>query len=388
MAHHTAHHHRYFANPEELLTNFEEHKELLASLDRINVFNPPVHTCSTGWEFHGLYTGPTSVAYLFYRLSSVYPGLDLKDQSLLDWAKEYLDLGSRVDHKSPTPSHCGIANEILARLALSAAIEQETSFVEELCAYEPIINSSKDDGSNEWLYGRAGWLYLLRLCRAAFQQSGTKAETTLKLLNKTIDKTVSRILRVPQPWTWHGSQYLGAAHGTLSVITQVVLSRPTTAPPLQLLLSRVLDRQFESGNFPSSVPGSGHDRLVQFCHGGPGFVLSLRSLLPYFSGSLGDKMRLAIARAQFDVRERGVLRKEPCLCHGVAGNALALDDDESFRVFLSCMATNSMKKLGWMKEKTRNEESASLYTGEAGRAWVWAVAEMNLPRTCIGYNDL
>lgn len=407
MAHHTTHHHRYFANPEEPLTSFEERKELLASLDRINIFNPPVHTCSTGWEFRGLYTGPTSIAYLFYRLSCLYPRLEFKNQPLRDWAKEYLDLGSRVDHKAPTPSHCGVASERLARLALAAALEQDAALAEELCAYEPVVNAARDDGSNEWLYGRAGWLYLLRLCRWAFRaqpdddSSRTERLAALAaLLNRTIDKTVARILRVPQPWTWHGSQYLGAAHGTLSVVTQVVLSRPATAPQLQLLLSRVLDRQLDSGNLPSSVPGSGHDRLVQFCHGGPGFVLSLRSLLPYFSSSssgtgggggtiLGDRMRAAVARAQFDIRERGVLRKEPCLCHGVAGNALALDGDDDFRVFLSCMATTSMKKLGWMKEKkTRNEESASLFTGEAGRAWVWAVADKKLPRTCIGYNDL
>jgi hypothetical protein len=384
MAHQTAHHRRFFANPHEPLKGFDPHEELLASLDRINTFNAPVHTCSTGWVFHGLYTGPTSVAYLFYRLFTVYPELEFKQQSLLDWAKEYLSLGDRVDHKDPTPSHCGLANETLSRLALSAVIERESNFVRDLCSYEATINSSADDGSNEWLYGRAGWLYLLRLCRSVFDDD-SQGEVAA-LLDETIDKTVHRVLKVPQPWTWHGVQYLGAAHGTIGIICQVVLSRPAAASQLHYVLSRLLDKQFESGNFPSSLP-AGSDKLVQFCHGGPGFVLSLRSILPHFP-VLKDKIQLAIVRAQSDIRERGVLRKDPCLCHGVASNALAIDDREQFQIFLSCMTADSMKKLGWIKEKGRSEESASLYTGEAGRAWVWAVADKGLPRTCIGYNDV
>ncbi|KAK6212699.1 hypothetical protein LQW54_004966 [Pestalotiopsis sp. IQ-011] len=394
MAHHTTHHHRYFANPEEPLTSFEPRRELLASLDRIVALRPPVHTCSTGWEFRGLYAGPTSIAYLFYRLSLLYPGLQLKRQSLGDWAREYLDLGARVRHKDPSPGHCGVACEALARLALAAAMDRDADLARSLCGHEAAVNASADDGSNEWLYGRAGWLYLLRLCRSAFLPD--QGDDVVPQLDGTIEATVRRILRVPQPWRWHGAHYLGAAHGTASVITQVVLSRPASAGQLQYLLSRLLDRQLPSGNFPSSVhssyDGNPHDRLVQFCHGGPGLVLSLRSLLPYFAAGsgLGDKMRAAMAAAQADVGERGVLRKDPCLCHGAAGNALALDDDAQFRVFLSCLATDSMAKLGWAggKDKTRGGESASLYTGEAGRAWVWAVADKKLPRTCIGYNDL
>jgi hypothetical protein len=51
--------------------SIDYHQELLASLSRINLYNPPVQTCSTGWSFSGFYSGPTSIAYLFYRLSSL-----------------------------------------------------------------------------------------------------------------------------------------------------------------------------------------------------------------------------------------------------------------------------------------------------------------------------
>ncbi|KAH6659218.1 hypothetical protein BKA67DRAFT_652467 [Truncatella angustata] len=386
MAHQTIHHSRFFANPQEPLTNVQPHQELLASLERINTTNAPVHTCSTGWNFHGLYTGPTSIAYLFYRLSQIYPDLEFKQQSFSDWTQEYLDLGSRVNHSDPDPDHCGVASETLAHLALSAVVRKDASLVKKLCSYEPIINTSNEDGSNEWLYGRAGYLYFLRLCRAAFGQE--KQDETSKLLERTVERTVARILGARQPWTWHGKQYLGAVHGMVGIICQVVLSMPSTAKNVQSLLSGLLDKQFKSGNFPSSLP-VGNDKLVQFCHGGPGFVLSLQSLLPHFP-VLEDKIETAIARAQVDIMERGVLRKEPCLCHGIASNALALPagNAQQFEVFLSCMSTSSIEKLGWTKhEKGRSDEIASLYTGEAGRAWVWAVADKGLPRSCIGYND-
>lgn len=355
--------HRYFANPKEPLRAASPHDELLASLSRINAYNPPVHTCSTGWTFHGFYMGPTSIAYLFYRLSLIYPDLQFKQQSLLDWAEEYLKLGSLAHKKPPTPSHCGIANETLAYLALSAVMRREESLAKQLCSLEPVINAPKDNGSNEWLYGRAGYLYFLRLCRTAFNEDADSA--TASLLATTIEKTVRRVLDVPQPWAWRGKRYLGAAHGTIGVICQVVLSLPSVAPQLESLLSQVLDMQYDSGNFPSSLP-AGSDKLVQFCHGGPGIVISLRSLKPHFP-KLGDKIERAIVTAQADIWERGILRKEPCLCHGVASNALALDSERRFGILLSCMCTDSMEKLGWMKERGRNDEFSGLWTGEAGR---------------------
>ncbi|KAI0200195.1 hypothetical protein F4808DRAFT_171548 [Astrocystis sublimbata] len=145
-----------------------------------------------------------------------------------------------------------------------------------------------------------------------------------------------------------------------------------------------MDSQFESGNFPSSLP-AGSDRLVQFCHGGPGFVVSLRALMPYFP-ELEERMRDVIARAQDDIWRRGLLTKEPCLCHGVAGNALAFDRDDQFHHFLYFMRGERIEEL--RSDASRDNERAGLYTGEAGRVWCWAVADWGLSRTCVGYNDV
>jgi hypothetical protein len=376
---------RYFDNNKEPSRRVNAHEELIASLTRINTYNPPVQTCSTGWTFHGLYYGPTSIAYLFFQLSQLYPDLTFKGQSLLDWARAYLDLGVSGRREKVDSNHCGIGNEVLAQVAIRAAMEQDPSLVHKLCSYdENIVNDA--GGSDEWLYGRSGYLYYLRLARSGFEQ-GSKAT---EMIEAAIQKTVQRILASKQPWSWpshSGKAYLGAAHGAFGILAQLVLSSPSCAETVEQLLASLLDTQFPTGNFPSSLP-PGSDRLVQFCHGGPGAVLALRSLRPHFP-NLQAKIDSASKAAQKDIWRRGLLTKQPCLCHGIAGNALALDNDAEFRHFLACISGDALKAAGWLKDAGRNDEFVALYTGEAGRAWAFAVADKELiEKPCIGFNDL
>ncbi|KAI0019517.1 hypothetical protein F4780DRAFT_439360 [Xylariomycetidae sp. FL0641] len=405
---------RFFANPTTTPRTPDSHRELLASLKRLKTHFPPVHTCSTGWSFDGFYNGPTSVAYVFFRLAALYPQLEFDNQSMLEWAEIYLILGSRVEKRAPRPNHCGVGDEAVAYLTMTAVLLKDSRLARQLCSLAADINSPSDDGSNgeyrspprmvpesflaascevsctrgssnkqpEWLYGRAGYLYCLRLCRAVFEKADHP--DTAVLIDETIESTVERMFAVPQPWVWHGKEYLGAAHGTIGIVLQMVKSVPSSAPRLKQLLASVLEQQFESGNFPSSLP-AGSDRLVQFCHGGPGFVISLQSLLPYFP-DLEPRIREAVAKAQSDIWQRGLLTKEPCLCHGIVGNALAFDDDKRYAHFMSFADSESIEqRLG---DPGRNNNSAGLFTGEAGRLWTWAVLDKGLPKFCIGYNDV
>ena len=375
---------RYFINNVQQLRKVNAYEELLASLTRINLYNPPVQTCSTGWTFHGLYAGPTSIAYCFWRLHELYPDLQLKGQSLLDWSQAYLDVGAAVTTRDVDSSHCGIASERMAQLSLRAVIDQDLSLVRQVCDCAKIINATDDSASNEWLYGRAGYLYFLRLVRRGFvsiQQPYLEG-----LIKGAIEKTIDCILTTPQPWTWHGKAYLGAAHGSIGIITEVVLSRPSFAAEVQLLLAQILDTQFPSGNFPSSLPASS-DRLVQFCHGGSGVVLALQSIQSYFP-DLGQKINKAMASAQEDVWNRGLLTKTPCLCHGIAGNALALTKPDQTEHFLGHMSSELLEESGWLQDAGHHDDFAGLYEGEAGRAWAWAMLDKGVEATCIGFNDL
>ena len=388
----------------------DPHSELLSSLSRINTLNPPVQTCSTGWTFHGFYAGPTSIALLFYRLSHLYPDLQFKSQSLLDWARAYLDLGSHyLDPKKPTvnPAHCGIANETLCQLALQSVITEDASLAESLCGYSMRINSNSipEDGSNEWLYGRAGYLYLLRVVLKFFPNLSVGLTRNL---SNAITSTVKSIVAASFPWKWHHRPYLGAVHGSIGIITQILLSssshaRPELVESLHPMLMTILDEQLPSGNFPSSHGKIGDDRLVQFCHGSPGVVIALHSIRPFYEIHRDVLTRIdhAIAKAQPDLLARGLLVKSPCLCHGIPTNALAITDEKKMLEHLSYMSTEILEggigqKLGWMSEAGNTADFAGLYTGEAGRAWAWALAdqigkggeETGAGRGLIGFNDI
>lgn len=373
---------RYFINNGETLPIPDYHAELIESLTRINLYNPPVQTCSTGWRFQGFFQGPTSIAYLFYKLSEFYPDLDFKGQSLLDWAQAYLEL-TKFGPKQPVdPDHCGMANETLASLALNAVISKDASLAQQLCSYRSIITQEEVPGSDEWLYGRAGFLYFLRLVKDSFLDNNT----VRVIIDTTIENVVDRILLSSQPWIWYGKTYLGAAHGSIGIIAQLVLSVGSERARCDAIVDQIVSLQFDSGNFPSSL---GHptpsDELVQFCHGAPGFVLALQSV----SGA-DRRLKLddAIAAARADTWKRGLLTKTPCLCHGIAGNALALSDETQFNHFLAYMTTAQLEVRGWLADAGHTDRFAGLFGGEAGRAWVWAVADKGLSKTCIGFNDL
>lgn len=366
---------RHILNDDSTLRRIDFKLELVKALDRI-VQGLPAQPGT------GLYAGSTSISYLFWRLSGIYPELRISNKKLSFWCLKYLDIskqaqvmGAKVDS-----AHCGVANEHLALLALEATIKKDTALLDKLCSYATTITPASDTGSDEWLYGRAGYLYLLRMVRASF-----KGDTyALSLIQKTIEAIVRRISSSPKPWNWHGKVYLGAAHGAIGIILQVILSSPSSAPEYQQTLESLLSQQYPSGNFPSSLP-AGSDRLVQFCHGAPGFVIALVSIRPYFP-ELQNRIDAAIEAGRKVTWERGILTKTPCLCHGIAGNALALVGEKETEHFMSHMSSAALAELDKLDEDEHRDDG--LFTGEAGRAWAWAVADKRLERTCIGFNDL
>jgi hypothetical protein len=373
---------RYFINNGESLPIPNFHEELLESLTRINLYNPPVHTCSTGWRFQGFFQGPTSIAYLFYKLSTIYPDLEFKGQCLLDWAQAYLELTKFGPKQPVTADHCGIANETLASLALNTVISNDASLAQQLCSYRSVVTEEEEPGSDEWLYGRAGFLYFLRLVKSSL----INHKSVPVIIDATIENVVQRILISPRLWTWYGETYLGAAHGSIGIMAQLILSIGNKEPSFDGILDQLLGLQFDSGNFPACLDDSTpSDELVQFCHGGPGFVLALQSI---FRADLGPKLLEVIAAARADTWKRGLLTKTPCLCHGIAGNALALEDESQFNHFLAHMTTAQLDARNWLEDAGHTDRFAGLFGGEAGRAWVWAIADKGLPKTCIAFNDL
>jgi lantibiotic modifying enzyme len=263
---------------------------------------------------HGLWSGPTGVAYLLLRASAIQPGLTIRGHSAGDWAQQYIAPGSR-GHNLRLGSHgCGIGDEKLAFDAVRSAISKNLQDVRQLMSSIAQIMTVQDY-PDEMLYGRAGTLYLLRMVRHWVPGSNSLVDPAIAEISNTI------MNRGPR-WRWHGRRYLGAVHGDIGIVTQLVLTSPSLASRLQPVVESLLAMQQPDGNWPSSEESSsGGKGLVQFCHGAPGFVLSLLAIRSCFP-DLRDRFDAAIKKGRECVWTQGLLKKEPSLCHGIFGNAL------------------------------------------------------------------
>lgn len=387
------------------------HTNLLSSLTHILHNYPPPspsphpthhppHPHATG---AGLYHGPTSIAFLFYRLSQLFPQLAPERQSCKHWALAYLP------PPHPTiaidPSHCGVGVESLARAAVRAVVTQDAALAGELCGEDVLLAlTGEAAGSDEWLYGRSGYLYLLRFLRATFPQRSIRGAIDAAI-RRVVARVMDTLREKPAGWEWHGRRYLGLVHGAAGILVQVALSCGVVGDPvpgeLEGVVRALLRAQGAGGGWSSSFDRQGDEaRLVQICHGAAGVVVALEAVKPFFAG-LGGGIERAVERGREVVRARGVLGKDPGLCHGVVGNALALGGEEGVRWlgwatrgFLEGENRGGRWFGGGEGEGDGEEEVFGLWTGEGGRAWGFAVAELvregrgEWMGRLVGFNDL
>ena len=102
-------------------------------------------------------------------------------------------------------------------------------------------------------------------------------------IDEAITAIIDKVLEEGPAWFWHGKEYLGAVHGSIGILTQIVLSEPARAAQIKGLLGESIAAQSpETGNWPSSAE-SGREHLVQFCDGASGFVVSLLATRQYYT---------------------------------------------------------------------------------------------------------
>ena len=168
-------------------------------------------------------------------------------------------------------------------------------------------------------------------------------------------------------------------------------------PELWTWLEYLLEAQLPSGNWTTTA-GKESDELVQFCHGAPGFVISLDALsncIDSIDVSTATSPQVAKIRnilpnvleaARKCVHQRGLLTKEPCLCHGLSGNALALVGKEREQLM---QWAQEVVRVKYLREGlyTPGSDLWGLALGEAGRAWSWMVL-LGLGHGVIGYTDI
>jgi len=175
----------------------------------------------------------------------------------------------------------------------------------------------------EVLYGRAGWLAAARaLHEAGLAPAGdARWRRVVRATLRELEGRAREVDGLPMAWEWEGKTYLGAAHGAVGILGEMLASpfrEPRGDARLTAVLLAVLE--YAEGELPSST-GAGGKTLVQWCHGAAVAMVVLRRV----HEATGDARWLReMTRLEDVVWERGLLTKGPGLCHGVAGNAYAL----------------------------------------------------------------
>ncbi|BES87987.1 unnamed protein product [Nesidiocoris tenuis] len=238
----------------------------------------------------------------------------------------------------------------------------------------------------ELLNGWAGYLYALLYVNSFISQA-----IPVNILRKHVDAILAqgynnaRTNRTTSPlaYYWLGENYSGAAHGVAGILylllSSGVLSHSEVNNLVKPSLDHLIETRFRSGNYRSSAD-SNSDRLVQWCHGAPGFT----DLLILAADTFGGSPYLALAEESTDVVwDRGLLRKGYSLCHGVCGNAYS---------FLALFKrTKSVEQLyraaayfNWTLSYSKHEGHTpdhpfSLFEGQAGI--LYYLVEMFDPKT-------
>ncbi|ELU13947.1 hypothetical protein CAPTEDRAFT_174165 [Capitella teleta] len=295
------------------------------------------------WKNYSVYTGTTGVAYLYFHLYTVLDDCQedrflKKALSLLEPCLTHLGL-RRVSFLQGDAGPLALATVVYHLLGRSTAkqdclerlLEMKTIVYDDHCLPEELLN------------GRIGYLYAL-----LFVNHHLGADTIDKLVVYRVYETVLKNGRqfakeerskFPLMYEWHDKKYLGAAHGLAGILYLLLQIREPVyqkyshewiEPSIEMLMTL----RFPSGNYPSSIGSASGDKLVQWCHGAPGWV-------PTFCmahKTYGEPKYLDEALKCGEVIWcRGLLRKGYGLCHGSAGNAYA---------FLSLFrATNDQKHL-------------------------------------------
>ncbi len=212
-------------------------------------------------------------------------------------------------------------------IQLMAFGEDETEEREATLA--TLIAGNIEHPSRELMWGSPG-----TLLAALFLHERTGKQRWADLFRLTAARLWSQLEWSPQQqcsyWTQalygRRSTYLGAAHGFVGVALPLIRGRHLLDAEewnawercIVDTVQRAADRRGTHANWRPHFDGTGDagKRLLQFCHGAPGFVICLADL----PGAALDDLLLAAGET---IWAAGPLAKGSNLCHGTGGNGYA-----------------------------------------------------------------
>ncbi|KAG5330436.1 LANC2 protein, partial [Acromyrmex charruanus] len=273
---------------------------------------------------YSVYTGQAGIAYTLYRYGKYY-----NDSEYINMAAEILQ---RCTTEFKSRHEVTFLTGTVGPLALAAVIlhsqqekEQAEQLILKLKSLSTYVLDKHSGVPDELLYGRAGYLTGLLYLNSNILPAPIEADLIKQvvscIINSGISYATSNRSQSPLMYSWHDTEYIGAAHG-LAGILYLLLQARQYLTQVQLddyikpSLYYLQKLQFSSRNFPSSI-GNFSDKLVHWCHGAPG--MSALFCLAYKVFEDHTFLETAIQCGEV-AWERGLLKKGYSICHGVAGN--------------------------------------------------------------------
>ncbi|XP_057307917.1 lanC-like protein 3 homolog [Hydractinia symbiolongicarpus] len=284
-----------------------------------------------------VYVGWAGIAYAFYYVAQSGLFEDKKDH-FLKIAEKYIKVSLiEINKRDPARKsrgasllhgHSGVY--LVASLIYQALgvhnLEDENiqSFLgmRKYCKY----------GLNEIFGGCAGYLAACFMINKRFGRDIAGSDVTLPLCEDVINcgREMSKKYDFESPlmYSHHEKPYLGAGHGSSAILLMLLnfpacyALQPDVEKDIKLSVDFILKCQETDGNYPSR-PGhtrSDENKLIQWCHGAPGVVYVMAKAYLVWKE---EKYLQAALRCGEVIWTKGLLRKGPGLCHGVAGNGYA-----------------------------------------------------------------
>jgi len=289
----------------------------------------------------GLYVGLGGVAYALWYISTKLPNSDVFLTEATKLSQAHLQYCATQDVSRQPSSRLGFLLGNTGVEAVSAVIAK-ASGNHQLCQdlTNKFHSACKDlvppdplgCGSDEILVGRAGYISGALWLHQTLGTPVISEQELHMLCDVMVDVgrkySAARLSPCPLMYQYHDTEYLGAGHG-LTGILQMILSvpnyfkhNPAAETDVRGSVDYLVSIQMGDGNFPCAMdelePNSRpeEDVLVHWCHGAPGAVYLLARAHIIWGGQVYLNSALRAAECCWN---KGLLKKGPGICHGVAG---------------------------------------------------------------------
>jgi len=289
----------------------------------------------------GLYVGRAGIAYMLWYVASKQTDLSSNLANARELGLAHYRFCTQQD-QNDQGSRLGFLLGNTGVYAVNTVIAHSVGDPQADTFLQLFRNASEDFltpdplgvGSDEMLVGRAGYLSGCLWLQARLGCQVLPEAMLHKLCDLVVEcgRRFSRRTSSKSPlmYQYYETQYLGAAHG-LTGILQTLLSvpgyfqhNPEAEKEVRGSVDWLVTLQTYEGNFPCAMgdlkdPRHYSDELVHWCHGAPGTVYLLARAHLTWGGKETAYMP-ALEKAANITWRRGLLKKGPGLCHGVAGS--------------------------------------------------------------------